>query len=49
MRTEKQKETELRMNAELDLQRIRAQTSMDQQRILQMESELSKLRTENEV
>ena len=49
MRAEKQKEMELRMNAELDLQRIRAQAGLDQQRIVQLETELTALRAEAEV
>uniref|UniRef100_A0A183BST9 Nucleoprotein TPR n=1 Tax=Globodera pallida TaxID=36090 RepID=A0A183BST9_GLOPA len=48
MRTEKQKETELRMNAELELQRIRTQTSIDQHKIAHMETEVAMLRTEAE-
>jgi hypothetical protein len=49
MRTEKQKETELRMNAELELQRIRAQAGMDQQKIFDLEAQMVKLRNEAEV
>uniref|UniRef100_A0A914I796 HAMP domain-containing protein n=1 Tax=Globodera rostochiensis TaxID=31243 RepID=A0A914I796_GLORO len=48
MRTEKQKETELRMNAELELQRIRTQTGIDQHKIAHMETEVAMLRTEAE-
>uniref|UniRef100_A0A915M581 Nucleoprotein TPR n=1 Tax=Meloidogyne javanica TaxID=6303 RepID=A0A915M581_MELJA len=43
MRTDKQKETELCMSAELELQRIRAKSTVDQQKILQLESEIAKL------
>lgn len=49
MRTDKQKETELRMSAELELQRIRAKSNVDQQKILQLESEVSKLTNEVEI
>lgn len=49
MRTEKQKEMELRMNAELEVNRIRAQAGMDQQRIAQLESDNTKLRNEVEI
>ena len=49
MRSDKQKETELRMSAELELQRIRAKSNVDQQRILQLESEISKLTNEVEI
>lgn len=49
MRSEKQKETELRMNAELELQRIRTQATVDQQKIVALETDVAKLRTEAEV
>jgi predicted nucleic acid-binding Zn-ribbon protein len=49
MRSDKQKETELRMSAELELQRIRAKSSVDHRRILQLESEVSKLTNEVEI
>lgn len=49
MRTDKQKETELRMSAELELQRIRAKSTVDQQKILQLESEIAKLTNEVEI
>ena len=49
MREEKQKETELRMNAELELQRVHAQTTIDQQRIANLDAELMKTRTAAEV
>uniref|UniRef100_A0A915DZC6 Nucleoprotein TPR n=1 Tax=Ditylenchus dipsaci TaxID=166011 RepID=A0A915DZC6_9BILA len=45
MRVEKQKETEMRMNAELDLQRLKAKASIDQQKIFTLESELNQVRT----
>ncbi|KAI1723190.1 nucleoprotein TPR [Ditylenchus destructor] len=44
MRIEKQKETELRMNAELDLQRERAKSSIEQEKIRSIEAELISLR-----
>nr|CAD2202080.1 unnamed protein product [Meloidogyne enterolobii] len=49
MRTDKQKETELCMSAELELQRIRAKSTVDQQKILQLESEIAKLTNEVEL
>lgn len=49
MRAEKQKETELRMNAELELQRVKAQLSIDQQNRIKLESELAKARSMAEV
>ncbi|KAL3100891.1 hypothetical protein niasHT_029312 [Heterodera trifolii] len=48
MRAEKQKETEMRMNAELELQRIRTQATIDQHKIVHMEAEVAKLRAEAE-
>jgi hypothetical protein len=49
IREEKQKETELRMNAELELQRVKAQTSIGQQKILSMEADLLRVRNEAQV
>lgn len=49
MRAEKQKETEMRMNAELELQRIRTQLTVDQQKIAVLEADLGKFRMEAEV
>ena len=49
MRQEKQKETEIRMNAELELQRVKVQSSMDHQKIITLETELIRTRNSAEV
>lgn len=46
MRTEKHRETELRMNAELDVQRLQAQHTVDAQKIQTLEARVIKLTNE---
>jgi chromosome segregation ATPase len=43
LRNEKNKETELRMNAELDFQRLKAQCAVDERKILTLESKVTEL------